>query len=466
MFVTGEATRHPARRQAGTERPGGQAEAERLRRRAVAIWLALLAAHRGGLIKRLVGKEATLTEVVALPEAQLRRCVGPSRVPAKTSSPHGEGIEADCERLAAAHEPPRTEEEPAFTRILAAGPGRLRDVLAMPSGVQVVTWEDEAYPSQLRDLRDAPPALFLRGRVREGLQALERSPVVAIVGTRGPSPYGVEMARAIARDLAAAGVLVISGLASGIDAVAQSAAMDAVRQCADTGAATGRAGATEPASPTEPAAATPRARRFPAVSTVGVLGCGVDVVYPKSNASMFREVRATGLLVSEFPPGTPARAWRFPARNRVIAGLARAVLVVEGGERSGSLLTADFAEQIQRDVLAVPGEAGRRLSAGPHRLLRAGAHLCESADDVLEVIGLRSLGWTTRRAGLPGDGTGPLAAAVTALDAGERSIDEVAALLGCRAPEAAAMLASLEVEGVVQPAGGGRYRLCRDGGRP
>ena len=120
-----------------------------------------------------------------------------------------------------------------------------------------------------------------------------------------------------------------------------------------------------------------------------MLGCGIHVTYPKENARLAKQIERTGMLLSEFPGLVPARPWRFPCRNRVIAGLARAVVVVEGGERSGSLLTADFATQLGRDVLAVPGEAGRRLSAGPHRLLREGAHLCESADDVLDVIGLR-----------------------------------------------------------------------------
>lgn len=423
-----------------------QREVERRRRRAVAVWLALLAAHRGGLIKRLVGSEATLDELVDLPESQLRCRVGPPREAAGGAGAAGRvGDSASAAGRgpamprSVAREEARRDEEYGFAAVLDAGPRRLRRVLTVPDDVTVVTWQDDEYPGQLRELRDAPPALFLRGRVREGLDALAHVPVVAIVGTRGPSPYGIEMARVIARDLAAAGILVISGLAAGIDAVAQEAAME-------------RAGGLGAAG------------RSPhgTVGTVGVLGCGVDVVYPKANASVFRRVLASGVLVSEFPPGTPARAWRFPARNRVIAGLARAVLVVEGGERSGSLLTADFAVQLQRDVLAVPGEAGRRLSAGPHRLLRAGAHLCESADDVLEVIGMKSLGWSTRRAGLPGAGPGPLADAVAALDAGERTVDELAGLLGCGAAEAAALLAGLEVEGVVEAAGGARYRLRRD----
>jgi DNA processing protein len=275
--------------------------------------------------------------------------------------------------------------------------------------------------------------------VDDGLRDLEERSVVAIVGARSPSPYGGEMTRLIARDLTDAGVLVISGMALGIDAIAQTEAV---------AAASRRGPGLDAAADDGPC------------STVAVLGCGIDITYPRENARLADRIARTGLLLSEFPGQVPARPWRFPCRNRVIAGLARAVVVVEGSERSGSLLTAAFAADLGRDVLAVPGEAGRRLSAGPHKLLRRGAHLCESAGDVLEAIGLRQAAWSRKRAAGPAV-TGPLGRVLSELDSGERTVDELAAALRGGAAEVAALLAGLEVDGLVARAESGRYRLCR-----
>jgi DNA processing protein len=401
-----------ARRSRGTPAPG---------RRERALWLALLAANRGGLLKRLQGKRGTIDGLLALSPDEIRGRVGPAR----------KG------RMA-----PDDLEESTFRRLLAAGPGCVAaELAATTTHTSVVTWLDDEYPSSLREVADAPTALFLRGRAAQGLRDLERLTVVAVVGARTPSPYGREMTRVLARDLTDAGLLVISGMALGIDAVAQQQAVDAwerVRRAPSLGAEV-------------------RER----VSTVAVLGCGVQVTYPRENARLAERICRSGLIVSEFPGDTPARPWRFPCRNRVIAGLARAVVVVEGSERSGSLLTAGFATQIGRDVLAVPGEAGRRLSAGPHRLLRRGAHVCESADDVLEAIGLKQVAWTTRRApGLPADG--PLGLMLAELDGGERSVDELAATLSAGVAEVGALLSQLEVDGLVVRVAAGRYR-CRRG---
>ena len=334
---------------------------------------------------------------------------------------------------------PDEQQESTFRALLAGGPAAAGSVVEPLRDARIVRWDDEVYPSALREVRDAPPALFVKGRIGDGLRDLEEMPVVAIVGARNPSPYGREMTRLIARDLTDAGVLVISGMALGIDAIAQREAVVA-RTARRPGLQTSE----------------PRRR----CSTVAVLGCGIHVTYPRENARLAGEIAGTGLLLSEFPADVPARPWRFPCRNRVIAGLARAVVVVEGSERSGSLLTATFASDLGRDVLAVPGEAGRRLSAGPHRLLRRGAHLCESADDVLDAIGLGRAAWSTRRAtGAPV--TGPLGVVVSELDGGERTVDELAAAVHGSAAEVAALLAGLEVDGLVSRVESGRYRLCR-----
>ncbi len=247
-----------------------------------------------------------------------------------------------------------------FAAVLREGPEAcLRRAERRPRGDLVVAWSEALYPDQLRDLDDPPLCLFVRGgadaeTVRARVSALVDVPLVGVVGTRAPSPYGEEMARTLGGDLARAGVVVVSGLAMGIDAIAQTAAV-------------------EVDSPLRP-------------RTVAVLGCGADVVYPRQNVRLYRDVVEQGLIVSEFAWGVPARAWRFPARNRVMAALGRGVVLVEGAVRSGARITAGFAVDLGRDVLCVPGEAGRRLSAAPNLLLRDGARVCESAVDVLQAI--------------------------------------------------------------------------------
>src|SRR5512142_1433925 len=174
-----------------------------------------------------------------------------------------------------------------------------------------------------------------------------------IVGSRRTDPYGIEVATAIARDLALAGVCVVSGGAEGIDAAAHRAALDAG----------GR--------------------------TIAVLGTGVDVVYPAGHRALFDRILASGgALVSEYGDGTPGATWTFPRRNRIVSGMSEAVVVVRAGARSGALITADWARQQGVPVLAVPGDLREEGSAGQVALLRAGAHVAASADDVLEVLGI------------------------------------------------------------------------------
>jgi DNA processing protein len=381
--------------------------------RARAVWLAELAGWRRGFIGALTRRHGGLSRALLLEPAAIAADAAARR--ARPSA----GGEPDVEAS-------------AFATVLARGPSA--EAGADP---RVVTWVDDTYPPQLRELPDPPPALFTRGLTDVGLEALGLRHVVAVVGSRSPSPYGREMAAAIARDLTAAGVLVISGLALGIDAVAHQAALDAAdRRSAST------------------------------VATIAVLGCGADVEHPPSNRGLFRRVCAAGAVVSEFAWGLGARPWRFPARNRVMAGLSEAVVAVEGGERSGSLITARYALELGREVLAVPGEAGRRLSAGPHRLLRQGAAVCESADDVLEVLGYGDLelGWRDRVKAEPSEDVRPDATArvLASLDQGVRTADQVAAAAGLDVGVSLALLSELEVDGAVESCGGGAYRVRRD----
>jgi DNA processing protein len=208
---------------------------------------------------------------------------------------------------------------------------------------------DSRFPERLKAIFDPPPALYLRG---SGDPALLGRRAVAVVGARSCSPYGAQVARMLGRELAAVGLLVVSGLARGIDGEAHRGALEA------------------------------------GAPTVGVLGCGIDRDYPAVNAVLSRRMEEEGLVVSEYEAGVEPAPWRFPARNRIIAGLCEAVVVVEARERSGALITADFALEEGREVFAVPGEITSALSAGSNALLKLGASPLTGADDVLDALGI------------------------------------------------------------------------------
>jgi DNA processing protein len=208
---------------------------------------------------------------------------------------------------------------------------------------------DARFPPRLKAIFDPPRSLYLRG---SGEPELLGWRAVGVVGARSCSPYGAQVARMLGRELAAAGLVVVSGLARGIDGEAHR-------------------GALESGGP-----------------TVGVLGCGIDRDYPAANASLSRRMEDGGLVVSEYEAGVEPAPWRFPARNRIIAGLCEAVVIVEARERSGALITADFALEEGREVFAVPGEITSALSVGSNALLRMGATPLTGAGDVLEALGI------------------------------------------------------------------------------
>jgi DNA processing protein len=216
-------------------------------------------------------------------------------------------------------------------------------------GLRFLARSERSFPQLLGAIHDPPPGLFLRGGAESALLA---RPAVAIVGARACSAYGRQIARSLGRDLGAAGLVVVSGLARGVDAEAHRGALEA------------------------------------AATTVAVLGCGIDRDYPAAHRELARQVADTGLIVSEYAPGVEPAPWRFPARNRIVAGLCAATIVVEARERSGALITADFALEEGREVFAVPGEITSSLSAGTNALLRLGATPLTSAQDVLESYGL------------------------------------------------------------------------------
>ncbi|HXV57707.1 MAG TPA: DNA-processing protein DprA [Gaiellaceae bacterium] len=277
------------------------------------------------------------------------------------------------------------------------------------------------YPALLGELHDPPALLYVRG---ESVEILSR-PAAAIVGARSCSSYGAQVARDLSRELAAAGLLVVSGLARGIDGEAHRGAL------AGGGA------------------------------TVGVLGCGIDRDYPRAHAELARRmVEAGGLVVSEYPPGVEPAPWRFPARNRIIAGLAAATVVVEARERSGALITADFALELGREVFAVPGEITSGLSAGTNDLIRQGATPLLSAVDVLEALGVPSAPPASPA------GLSPAAdAALRCLSDGPRSLDELVRATALESAAAAAALTELELAGLAVAAEG-LYRRTAQGRAP
>ncbi|WP_238933362.1 DNA-processing protein DprA [Brevibacillus choshinensis] len=202
---------------------------------------------------------------------------------------------------------------------------------------------DEAFPDKLRHMPDNPLTLFAKGELE-----LLHQPAIGVVGSRRPTPYGRACCTHLVKELSQHGLVIVSGLAHGIDGEAHRAALQVKGK------------------------------------TIGVLGCGIDQVYPAGHRALYREIETFGLIVSEYPPGTLPLPGFFPERNRIISGLSLGILVVEGAERSGSLVTADCALEQGRDVFAVPGPIFSLVSAGPHNLIKQGAKLVTSSMDVLE----------------------------------------------------------------------------------
>jgi DNA processing protein len=271
-------------------------------------------------------------------------------------------------------------------------------------GLRYLGRSADGFPPLLRAVHDPPPGLYVRGTA--ALELLGR-PAVAVVGARACSAYGRSVARTLAREAAAAGLVVVSGLARGIDGEAHRGALDA------------------------------------GGATVAVLGCGIDRDYPAGHAELARRIAETGLIVSEYAPGVEPAPWRFPARNRIVAGLCAATVVVEARERSGALITADFALEEGREVLAVPGEITSALSAGSNALLRLGATPLLSADDVLWTFGLE------RVRPEPAQVDGVAAVVLAALAEQAAGADELARRTGLQTGELAALLTRLELDGLV-----------------
>jgi DNA processing protein len=307
---------------------------------------------------------------------------------------------------------------------VAAAVARALEWAAQP-GNAVITLADDTYPKLLLEIADPPALLYARGRV----ELLQRS-ALAVVGSRNATQQGTANAEAFARTLSESGLTIVSGLALGIDAAAH------------------RGGLQGPGS------------------TIAVLGTGIDILYPQRNAALATEIGKQGLLLSEFPLGTAPAAQNFPRRNRLISGLARGCLVVEAAVASGSLITARAAAEQGREVFAVPGSIHSPLAKGCHALIKSGAKLVESAEDVLsELSGFRPSGYASTRE--PARATAHSAENGLLAHMGHDpvDVDSLCARAGLSAEQVSSELLRLELDGRVAALPGGLYQRLEKEGR-
>lgn len=290
----------------------------------------------------------------------------------------------------------------------------------MQSGVHVLTALDQDYPGLLRDIDQSPPVIYVKGSLSPADEF-----AVAMVGTRRVTDYGQQVTRETSTYLAGHGLTVVSGLARGVDALAHQHALQAG----------GR--------------------------TIAVLGCGVDIVYPPEHRQLAEAIVENGALISDYPMGTQPEGINFPPRNRIISGLSLATIVVEAGERSGALITADFAVEQGRDVFAVPGNVFSPASRGTNRLIQNGAYVLVSPQDVLDVLDLSQVeDYKDARRVLPADTTE--ARILQAMDYEPMHIDEICNEVDLPVDKVSAALTMMELKGMVQHVGGMRYAAIRE----
>ena len=298
---------------------------------------------------------------------------------------------------------------------------------AQAAGCKLLTWDEPEYPQRLREIYDPPPLLYVLGNI----ELLNRH-LISVVGARRPTPYGNQMAERLSQDLADRGLVIASGLARGIDSSAHKGALSST-----------------------------------AGSTIGVLGCGVDVVYPKENKKIYQEMTKRGAIISEFPMGTFPAPQNFPIRNRIIAGMALGVVVVEGAQYSGSLITARLAMEFGREVFGVPGNATQPTSFGPNQLIKQGAKLVTGWEDVIEelptpvraeLLPVESAN-AEERAQLVQQSLMPAERSLYDLLAQDeaRHIDDLVELSGLTSSEVLATLFDLELKGVVRQLPGKQF---------
>jgi DNA processing protein len=286
--------------------------------------------------------------------------------------------------------------------------------------IYILTWEDDSYPQRLKEIDQPPPVLYIRGEyLPDDLFA------VAIVGTRRVTPYGRQITEELSSFLAVNGITVISGLARGVDAIAHQTALKAG----------GR--------------------------TIGVLGSGVDKIYPPEHRALAEKMMGHGAIISDYAPGTPPDATNFPPRNRIISGLSLAVVVVEAGETSGALITAEFAAEQGREIFAVPGSILAPQSKGTNKLIQNGALPLLSVDDLMQALDLTRMGkHKAARKNIPADETEALL--MNALGVEPLHVDEIRNQTELPIEKVSATLALMELKGMVRQVGGMKYVAVRE----
>ncbi|HEX5838251.1 MAG TPA: DNA-processing protein DprA [Anaerolineales bacterium] len=287
-------------------------------------------------------------------------------------------------------------------------------------GIKILTWMDDAYPQRLKEIEQPPPVLYIRGEyLPDDLFA------VAIVGTRRVTPYGRQITEELSSYLAGHGITVISGLARGVDAIAHQTALKAG----------GR--------------------------TISVLGSGVDKIYPPEHRQLAEQMMRNGAIVSDYAPGTPPDASNFPPRNRIISGLSLAIVVIEAGETSGALITAEFAAEQGREVFAVPGSILAPQSKGTNKLIQQGALPLLSVNDLIQALDLTRMGdQKAARKIIPADETE--ARVMTVLSAEPLHVDEIRNQTELPIEKVSAALALMELKGMVRQVGGMNYVSVRE----
>lgn len=296
---------------------------------------------------------------------------------------------------------------------------------ARDAGVAIVPFTDANYPARLRMIADPPPCLYVKGKITS-----DDDKSVAIVGSRSASEYGRRVARDLARGLASVGFTVVSGMARGIDGTAHASALQAG----------GR--------------------------TIAVLGSGVERAYPPEHETLYRRIADNGAVISELPMGTRPMAFNFPARNRLISGLSLGVVVVEATEKSGSLITAALAVDQGREVFAVPGEVGSSRSRGAHRLIRQGAKLVETVEDIIEEIAPQLLPRSGNAAGavprvLPPHASDGARKIFALLQENSLHVDQVIERTGLATAQVLEILLDLELQGLLRQSPGKVYSAER-----
>jgi DNA processing protein len=310
-------------------------------------------------------------------------------------------------------------DDPELLELAARRLGEAREVRgrAENAGIRVLAWSDPAFPSLLAAISDCPPVLWYRG----DLASLE-APTIAIVGSRAASSVAVDTAARLASDLAARGVTVVSGLARGVDSAAHRGALTKGR-------------------------------------TVAVLGSGVDYIYPSEHKPLAARIAQDGLVLSEYPPGVPPLPHHFPLRNRLISGLSLAVVVIEASQKSGSLITASCALEQGREVMAVPGNVLSGRNRGGHALLKDGAKIVETVDDIVEGLGWDPAADRSVTADTSASGSMASADPVLRVMAADQpyDLDALATSSGLDARRLLPRLIELELAGLVRRHGGGRF---------